>query len=52
MAKKRSKRYQKAAELVDSDKLYSLDEAVSIVKKFPAPKFDQTVKYVSGRAAA
>ena len=43
MAKKRSKRYQKAAELVDSEKVYTLDEAVSVVKKFPAPKFDQTV---------
>ncbi|MDF1851422.1 MAG: 50S ribosomal protein L1 [Verrucomicrobiales bacterium] len=43
MAKKRSKRYQKAAELVDSEKVYSLDEAVSLVKKFPSPKFDQTV---------
>lgn len=43
MAKKRSKRYQKAAELVEAEKAYSLDEAVSLLKKFPAPKFDQTV---------
>lgn len=43
MAKKRSKRYQEAAKLVDPDKLYSLDEAVGVVKKFPASKFDQTV---------
>jgi large subunit ribosomal protein L1 len=43
MAKKRSKRYQKAAELVDSEKVYTIEEAVSLVKKFPAPKFDQTV---------
>lgn len=43
MAKKRSKRYRKAAELVDSEKVYSLDEAVALVKKFPAPRFDQTV---------
>ncbi len=40
---KRSKRYQKAAELVDSTKSYSMDEAVGILKKFPAPKFDSTV---------
>jgi len=40
---KRSKRYQKAAELVDRTKAYSLAEAVGILKKFPAPKFDPTV---------
>ena len=43
MAKNRSKRYQKAAELFDSEKVYPLEEAVGVVKKFPAPKFDQTV---------
>ena len=43
MAKKRSKRYEKAAEMVDAEKVYSLEEAVELVKKFPAPKFDQTV---------
>ena len=43
MAKKRSKRYQKAAELVDSEKVYSIEDAVSLVKQFPSPKFDQTV---------
>lgn len=40
---KRSKRYQKAAELVEDDKQYALEDAVGIVKKFPAPKFDPTV---------
>jgi len=40
---KRSKRYQKAAELVDSTKTYSIDDAVGTLKKFPAPKFDPTV---------
>ncbi len=40
---KRSKRYQKAAELVEIDKQYGLDDAVGIIKKFPAPKFDATV---------
>ncbi|MFK7909312.1 MAG: 50S ribosomal protein L1 [Akkermansiaceae bacterium] len=40
---KRSKRYQKAAELVEEDKQYALEEAVGIIKKFPAPKFDPTV---------
>ncbi len=43
MSNKKSKRYIKAAELVDSDKAYSLEEAVSLLKKFPAPKFDATV---------
>jgi large subunit ribosomal protein L1 len=43
MAKKRSKRYQKAAELVDAENVYSLEDAVSLAKKFPAPKFDQTI---------
>lgn len=43
MSQKRSKRYQKAAELVDADKQYALQEAVGIIKKFPAPKFDPTV---------
>ena len=43
MAKKRSKRYQKAAELVDAEKVYSIEEAVTLVKQFPSPKFDQSV---------
>ena len=40
---KRSKRYQEAAKLVEEDKQYGLNDAVGIVKKFPAPKFDPTV---------
>ena len=40
---KRSKRYNQAAELVDATKTYSLVEAVKLLKKFPAPKFDSTV---------
>lgn len=43
MAKTRSKRYQKAAQLVEEDKSYSLSDAAELLKKFPAPKFDQTV---------
>jgi len=43
MPKKRSKRYQQAAKLIDPEKAYSLEEACSIVGKFPAPKFDQSV---------
>ncbi|MEM6886217.1 MAG: 50S ribosomal protein L1 [Verrucomicrobiota bacterium] len=43
MAKKQSKRYRAAAEMVDADKNYSLDEAISLLKKFPPTKADQTV---------
>lgn len=43
MSKNRSKRYQKAAALVEEGKSYGLEEAVGTVKKFPAPKFDPTV---------
>ncbi len=42
MARKRSKRYEKAAEAVE-DRPYALAEAVGTLKKFPAPKFDPTV---------
>ncbi|MCB1065729.1 MAG: 50S ribosomal protein L1 [Verrucomicrobiae bacterium] len=43
MPKKRSKRYQEAAKMVDSVKRYPLSEAVELVKKFPGIKFDQSV---------
>ncbi|MEO0017587.1 MAG: hypothetical protein RLZZ522_870 [Verrucomicrobiota bacterium] len=43
MAKHRSKRYQKAVALVESGKSYSLNDAIGIVKQFPAPKFTPTV---------
>ncbi|MGA0846322.1 MAG: 50S ribosomal protein L1 [Luteolibacter sp.] len=43
MAKQRSKRYQKAAALVDSGKSYSLPDAIATVKQFPVPKFNPTV---------
>lgn len=43
MARHRSKRYKKAAELVDPEKVYPIEEAVALVKTLPAPKFDQTV---------
>lgn len=43
MSKKRSKRYQEAAKLVESGKNYGLTEAVETLKKFPAPKFTPTV---------
>ena len=43
MAQKRSKRYRAAAALLDGARKYPLTEAVSLLKKLPAPKFDQTV---------
>lgn len=43
MANQKSKRYQQAAKLVDAKKTYRLEEAVSILKKMPVTKFDQTV---------
>jgi len=43
MAKYRSKRYQKAVALVEPGKTYSLNDAIGIVKQFPAPKFTPTV---------
>ena len=43
MSSKRSKRYEKAAALVEEGKTYSLQDAVVLLKKFPAPKFDATV---------
>ncbi|MEM7696880.1 MAG: 50S ribosomal protein L1 [Verrucomicrobiota bacterium] len=43
MPQKRSKRYQQALALVDIEREYSLEDAVEVLKKFPAPKFDPTV---------
>jgi large subunit ribosomal protein L1 len=41
--KKRSKRYQVAEKEVEQNKSYTLKEAISILKKFPPPKFDASV---------
>jgi large subunit ribosomal protein L1 len=40
-----SKRFQEAQKLVDPKKIYSIDEAVQILKKMPATKFDATVEF-------
>lgn len=40
---KQSKRYKKAEEGRDRDKLYSLEEALRQLKSMPAAKFDETV---------
>ncbi len=39
----RSKRYRAAAKLVTVGKLHTIEEAMDAVRKFPAPKFDQSV---------
>ena len=40
---KRSKKYRAALELVDSSKIYTVEEAVALVKKTNTVKFDATV---------
>jgi large subunit ribosomal protein L1 len=39
---KRGKKYQEARKLLESDKLYSPDEALALVKKMAFAKFDET----------
>jgi len=41
--KKQSKRYKAAASQTEKDKVFSLKDAISLMKKFPAPKFDSSV---------
>ncbi len=43
MSSKRSKRYEKAAALIQKGKNYSLEDAVALLKTLPTPKFDATV---------
>ncbi len=42
----RSKRYQKASGLVDRDKLYEQDEAISLLKDIPGANFDESLEVV------
>ncbi|AQW21799.1 50S ribosomal protein L1 [Lentilactobacillus curieae] len=46
MARNRGKNYKAALEQVDSEKAYSVDEAVELVKKIDFAKFDATVEVV------
>lgn len=41
---KPGKKYQEAAKLIEADKLYDPEEAVEVIKKFPAANFDQTIE--------
>ncbi len=42
--KRLSKRLKKSLEAVEKDKFYSLEDAVSILKNVPHPKFDESVE--------
>jgi large subunit ribosomal protein L1 len=42
--RKRSKRYEKAAKLVEKDKRYAVPDAVDVLRKMPGPKFDESVR--------
>ncbi|MFD1550186.1 50S ribosomal protein L1 [Levilactobacillus fuyuanensis] len=44
MAHKRGKKYQDAAKLVEADKVYTMGDAVDLVKKMDFAKFDATVE--------
>ena len=41
---KRSKRYQEAIKLIDTEKMYEAEEALEVIEKMPKPKFDETVE--------
>ena len=41
---KRSKRYEKAVEAIDTTKLYGLEEALALLKGMPEAKFDESVE--------
>ncbi|BEU86991.1 50S ribosomal protein L1 [Selenomonas sp. TAMA-11512] len=41
---KPGKKYQDAAKLIEADKLYSVDEAMELVKKTATAKFDETIE--------
>lgn len=41
--RKRSKKYNESVKLIDKSKTYNLEESVSILKKMPALKFDQSL---------
>src|SRR5687767_2040634 len=43
MPQEHSKRYRKAAELVNATKAYNLKEAVGVLSKFPKAKFNESV---------
>lgn len=42
--KKASKRFKSCLKAVEKNKLYSLEEAIAVIKNFSHPKFDETVE--------
>ena len=44
MATHLTKRKKEVSKLYEKNKLYSLDEAIDILKKMPKPKFDETLE--------
>lgn len=42
---KRGKHYRAAAEMVESGRLYPLEEAIDLLLRFPKRKFDETVEF-------
>jgi large subunit ribosomal protein L1 len=43
---RRSKRYQKASALVDRDRVYEQDEAITLLKDLPGANFDESLEVV------
>ncbi len=43
MARKRSRRFRKVLEMLDTRKTYALKEGIEALKSVPAPKFEETV---------
>ena len=41
---KKTKAAKKAAEIVDKNKLYTVEEAFELIEKLPKRKFDETVE--------
>ncbi len=41
---RKSKRFREIAELYDQDQLYSIDDAIAVLKKCPPVKFDESVE--------
>ena len=41
---KKSKKYRQAAEAIDADKQYTLQEAIQLLKSFPVRKYDESVE--------
>ncbi len=42
--RKRSKRYQESAKLIDNNAVYDAKQAIEIIDKMPKAKFDETIE--------